>query len=241
MNRVTHIVSGDEMQIRIPYALKEAFRDVFKTASWDPAKKHWVVRNTTANLNKLKRFIESTQGALSALDHLETLEATVSDIQHLEKRVDEVKSKICAEVEKQAQAVSAMSSAALLSEQLNKLKQQYVAERAAAEQARRAANEERQRVKQELDELMQPFGIKELVSQLYKIRARGIGRRNRLEFEEVQLQIEQAYTAICETTGVSINALKSFSRVNFNRPDRDRLDNVHARLYDDVDVLPKAS
>lgn len=241
MNKVTHIVSGDEMQIRIPFALKDAFRDVFKTASWDPTKKHWVVKNTTANLNKLKRFIESTQEALSALDHLETLEATVSDIQQLEKRVDEVKSKICAEVEKQAQAVSAMSSATLLSEKLNEMKQQYAVERAAAEEARRAAREERQRVKRELDEIMRPFGIPELVSQLYRIRARGIGSRNREAFDEVQLEIEQAYTAIRETTGVSINSLKRFSRVNFNRPDRDRLDDIHKRLYDDVDVLPKAS
>lgn len=54
-----NLSSKNRYEIRFPYNLKQHFKNTFKSAKWDPEERCWHIGGSTANLNKLKAWIES--------------------------------------------------------------------------------------------------------------------------------------------------------------------------------------
>lgn len=83
------IVSGDKLLLKLPYDLKDSFRSLFKTATWDSYAKAFVVANTTANKNKWKKFVEMSSAAVEALKNSEHEEATLEELQATQRKIEE--------------------------------------------------------------------------------------------------------------------------------------------------------
>lgn len=77
--------------LRLPYAFKDAFRELFKTAAWQPARKAFVVKATAANRNKWETFVGKAKELELALDARDAAQATEAEIQRTCKRLDDAR------------------------------------------------------------------------------------------------------------------------------------------------------
>jgi hypothetical protein len=77
------------LQLTVPFAFKDAFREVFKTASWNPTLKVYEVKDTTQNRNKWDKFLALAQLGLDALAQADETEATAEELQRVAQRLEE--------------------------------------------------------------------------------------------------------------------------------------------------------
>ncbi|WP_454741366.1 hypothetical protein [Cupriavidus necator] len=75
-----------EIIVQFPFALRDAFRTLFKTCPWDGGKRAYLVKNTTANRNKLARFAAEAETVLAALAAAEEADATVEELARMRER-----------------------------------------------------------------------------------------------------------------------------------------------------------
>lgn len=90
MNAITLREAGADAHIQFPFALREAFRAVFKTARWEPASKTYVVKNTTANKNKFEAFKSASSDALSALNAADNAAATDDEFDRMRQALSQI-------------------------------------------------------------------------------------------------------------------------------------------------------
>ncbi len=69
--------------LQLPYACKDLFRTIFKSASWNAAKKAFEVKANTANKNKWQKFLDSANGLSQEMAAAADAEATVEELQSL--------------------------------------------------------------------------------------------------------------------------------------------------------------
>ncbi|WP_447896626.1 hypothetical protein [Stenotrophomonas acidaminiphila] len=58
MKDISSREAGDKLIISVPYSFKTEFKQIFKTSKWNNEAKSWEVKNTTANKNKLKNWLD---------------------------------------------------------------------------------------------------------------------------------------------------------------------------------------
>jgi hypothetical protein len=87
LNNLTLTSTGDKLHLTVPYALNPAFRELFKTANWLPARKVYEVKDTTQNRNKWAKFLALSEGASKALVDAEQQEATAEELQRAAGRL----------------------------------------------------------------------------------------------------------------------------------------------------------
>lgn len=51
-----YVINDQLIEVRVNYAIRNFFKNFFKTASWNATKKKWIIKNTRTSLNKLKKF-----------------------------------------------------------------------------------------------------------------------------------------------------------------------------------------
>lgn len=124
--------NGD-LLLQLPYDLKDAFRAVFRTATWSGVDKAFVAKDTTANRNKWAKFVAEADSAVAALSAQEDVEASEAELKAMQ---DEL-AKLTAEAESlRAKAAAYRAKAAELKPQVAEAKEALVAAQADATEAK---------------------------------------------------------------------------------------------------------
>jgi hypothetical protein len=209
MSTITYNNISGNLSIKFPFDLKDAFRSLFKTAKWNPAAKAWEVKATTANENKLKKFIDMSQSALSVLSELDNIEATEMEIaktQELIDKYEEILKKSLASKERHQDLNARLATA----------QEKYRADREVAINARNAANAEAQDFESQVKAALDELNVGSLISSLETIWKRGKLCGQRDEFYAVCRQLKDAYSSIKETHRLKIFAVYKAADINFN-------------------------
>jgi len=80
---------GDSYLLRLPFELKDSFRELFKTATWNPVDKAFVVKATPANERKWQAFLQRASEFEVALAAKEYAEATAEELSATYRRIQE--------------------------------------------------------------------------------------------------------------------------------------------------------
>ncbi|QQX85275.1 hypothetical protein JJQ59_04865 [Cupriavidus necator] len=83
--------ANNELLVSFPFDLRDAFRAIFKTASWDSSRRAYVVKNTTANKNKLEQFKTVAASAVEALAAAEEAEASAQELGRMKEALEAAK------------------------------------------------------------------------------------------------------------------------------------------------------
>lgn len=76
--------------LTLPFALKDSFRAIFKTADWDREEKAFSVADTSANRRKWDKFLEVSASAAEAVKALEQAEVTEKELERAKFEADKV-------------------------------------------------------------------------------------------------------------------------------------------------------
>jgi hypothetical protein len=82
--------SGEKLHLTVPYILNPAFKEVFKTATWNSTRKVYEVKDTTQNRNKWTKFLAMAHAASQALAQVDQQEATAEELKRAAARLADV-------------------------------------------------------------------------------------------------------------------------------------------------------
>jgi len=75
--------------LTVPYELNPAFREIFKTAKWNPTGKVFEVKDTAQNRNKWAKFLALAEDASKALAAADLEDATAQELQQAVQRLEQ--------------------------------------------------------------------------------------------------------------------------------------------------------
>lgn len=218
---------GDHLEISFPFAIKDQFREIFKTAQWNPTKKIWFVTNNKINLNKIEYFKEKTVAAIVMIEKLEESELTQKEIQKFEESIEALQLSLKKNIDTQPD----LDSELLI---LNNLKEKYkdLSDKTLKAQADR--NAAKTAIHEHIRSLMSPHETEHQIAELIRFRKMRVTSENRQKFESVQARLKQIFNEIKRTSGVEIHTLDNLAYLNWNRPDRDNPAETAKSLYTDI-------
>lgn len=207
---ITSRVLGNSLLISMPFDLKDAFKEMFKTANWNAFHKSWEVSNSKINFNKLERFKEQSTAAIAALIELENIEATDAEIEEMEKKLAKIESRT-----KHAIAVKANYQ-----ERINKLAEiKAIIEVANPSmlKAQREAEAAKEIVGKTIKAQVDKYGINTLISRLIYISKQYSNSANRSKFYAAQRELTDAHGKIYGCTGINLKALTALCSVDYKK------------------------
>jgi len=227
---ITAREEGKSLLISFPFDLKDAFKEIFKTAKWDSDRKRWVVSNSKINHNKLDVFKEKAEPALSALKAIEEQEATDTELANLESRLAEIESK---------------TRAALVAKQEYQAKIDKIAEiKAKIEQAtpglvdaQKQAAEAQEVVKKTIEAQVKKYDIDALIGRLIYIRKQYTLSEHRRKFGSIQGELIAAHENILSETGIDLKALRELYDEDYRKTNPQALFYIARELHSNYDVV----
>lgn len=202
--------------VSIPYSLKDAFKETFKTAKWQPNLKAWLIGPSSKK--RLEGWISAMEGAVDKAEE----EAKLHD--ELPLREDEIKA-----LRERARKIEAdLKDLHEEHERLEDLKKAISSMRPDLEaklQEKKSLEETNKRLRGESREalagLIDFAEVEKAVLEMKAMRRFGAGTANRLRFEGAQEVLEKARKALSEK-GLRSRGLDFLCGMRFNRPDADR-------------------
>lgn len=217
---ISHQVIGKQLFMSLPYAMKDAFRTLFKTAKWSPERKAFVAASTPQNLKKWERFVEASGDISKILEQKDQEEATVRELEHLTNEMTRAREKIKHEIER------AQDRTRELRKEAEEAKAQAIALRPAHDEAKEKLNkvlEENKRAKEERDAVIAPVvklyeehRLESMLKEFESAARCGYRGKNRL------LEAFGALTRLIydlNEIGFHVPALKKLHSASIHRPD----------------------
>ena len=221
MNCINVTETSAQISIQIPYSFRDAFKSVFKTAQWNPTAKCWLVKNTTANKNKVVKFRVLIEPALVALDGVDELEMTERELTKLRAEADRIV-RAQSETTKRIDEVNNQSSI---------MRTQIVALKSALGEKEIILNmalTELDIIKEERAKVMAPvikYCVASDVHAAFEV-LRGYAQHSfvlasdKKSFYSAQVTLSNAYKFVKDNFGVLLPALDIIGNASFNRMDR---------------------
>ncbi|HEP8062207.1 TPA: hypothetical protein VDT37_001792 [Pseudomonas aeruginosa] len=225
MNEIKVTEVGQFLYVKFPFVLKDAFRELFKTAEWNPIAKVWVVKNNKISINKLEVFKEKTIGAREQLAQLDEIEITEAEISKLEEKLKEVENTLSAAIAEKPAFVERTSK-------LDELKKLYADKRAEAQKAIEEKEAAQNEVKSRIDEILKPYDAQTVISKL--IRARN--KSDKSAFLDAQDELTRIYDDVVKSCGIELRALYKLSAINMLRKDQSPSD-IASHLYTNINYV----
>jgi hypothetical protein len=215
MNIKTH----DARYVSFPFELKDAFREVFPNAKWNPTSREWqVVKGSEQRLVDWVKEVEAS-GILQAMLDQETARLSEEEVLQLQTRLSELKYGISIEENATERTENAKTRAEQLKEQLAGLEQQLHARK----EARVLAEAEKAKAKAEVMTILRDVADVDEIECLrtgMKSDWRSIKAFNKDRFEEKQDRLSEIRDDL-ETAGLYSEALSKAISANYNRRDQD--------------------
>lgn len=225
MNEIKVTEVGKFLYVKFPFLLKDAFRELFKTAEWNPIAKVWVVKNNKTSLNKLEAFKEKTIGAREQLAQLDEIEITEAEISKLEEKLKEVESTLSAAIAEKPSLVERTAK-------LDELKKLYADKRAEAQKAIEEKEAAQNEVKSRIDEILKPYDAQTAISKLIRARKKS----DKSAFLDAQDELTRIYDDVVKSCGIELRALYKLSAINMLRKDQSPSD-IASHLYTNINYV----
>ncbi|HDR9180276.1 TPA: hypothetical protein QDB06_000800 [Burkholderia vietnamiensis] len=217
------IETTDKLHISISYALKDQFRQTFKTAKWNPSWKRWEIANTTANKNKLARFqevLDSTQ-AEDVAKLAEEVELTESDLSELAATLQNATRKI-------GDLQTLLERHKTLHADIASITDQIAAKNVEAKKKQDRINALKEESDKHLNSILanysyQGMSVEDAIREgkkLWNYMHSGYSQ-HRPNFYAVQTFLLETYRAIEEKYGIKFRVIYECATANKNRYDRD--------------------
>lgn len=209
----------DGYLVKVPFEIKDAFKEAFKTAKWANNYKMWKVG--VRSKKRLERFNEEFEAELIAIAEMHAQQ---------EKAEFEAKeqAKIKAELEKVKATISKAMQATALSNEIAEFasKEQVKEERVKLEAANKEYFEARAKVEGCVNETINVAEVEEALSTINRIHSsKLIIAAMRTDFCEAQEVLENSYKALLKI-GIFSRLLRSASKASFR----------HSSTYDAKDL-----
>jgi len=224
MHNIKVTESTTDLVVAFPFELREAFRAIFKTAPWDGGRRGYVVKNTTANKNKLTAFMAAAEPLLAAMADADKSEASVQDLDRMRNAIDDARRQVD---ERRAQASTAREQLAKLRAVLEPL----AAEAAAAHVVLKSIEAERQISLAPVKTLCEQLGVPKAIASLRYFSTRKVmTREHKDEFDSRCRSLRAANKLLAERLGITLPLLEELASANYNR--LDKLRDLLARIDD---------
>lgn len=213
--RIVKIETG--YQVFFAYALKDSFRKALPSAKWDSSNKCWTVG--TRSLKKVQAWAEhaepvATQIADEKKAQLE-LDSTELEFRQALRMLDDLKGQLKSVKDLTERKTATLAKLSAILPQIEKVKHQLAV-------AKAEHNAVVNQLADIVDGLIDMNAIDEAIGKMRKMRALPITSKNRSIFETAQAFINEQ-RQILKQAGVGSYGLDDLWRLNWNRPDRDRI------------------
>lgn len=209
----------DDRYISFPFELKDAFREAFPNAKWNPTRREWkVVKSAEQRLADWVKEVEASGQLQEMLDH-ETARLSEEEVLRLQIRLSKLKYDIAVEENAAERATDAKTRAEQLKEQLAGLEQQLRTRK----EVRNQAEAEKAKAKAEVMVILRDVADVDEIECLrmgMKSDWRSIKAFNKDRFEEKQNRLREIRNDL-EAAGLYSEALSRAISANYNRRDRD--------------------
>lgn len=199
---ITAREEGKSLYVSFPFELKDAFKEMFKTAKWNADRRKWVIGNTKANLNKIELFKQKTEQAVAALQSLEDQEATDEELAKLEAKAAEIEAQTLLAIKSKEESASKL-------ERINQLKAKIDAANPELNKARQEAEEADAAVKKVIRGLVNKHNIDSTVGKLIYNRKQFTVSERRKEFGTLQIELLEIRDKILAESGIKLKALQA--------------------------------
>lgn len=84
------IIDGKKIYVQIPYDLKDAFKQTFRTTEWSSGSKMWIIANTPKNTEKLTQFEAMVSETEAQIKASEDADLTTAQLDTISKEINKV-------------------------------------------------------------------------------------------------------------------------------------------------------
>lgn len=221
---------GKSLHISFPFELKDAFKEMFKTAKWNPDRRKWVIGNTKANLNKIDLFKQKTEQAVAALQSLEDQEATDEELAKFEAKVAEIEAQTLL-------AIKSKEESASKRERINQLKAKIDAANPELNKARQEAEEADAAVKQIIQGLVRKHNIDSIIGKLIYNRKQFTVSERRKEFGGMQVELLEIRDKILAEAGIKLKALQALHDEDYRNTTPQALFLIARDIESDFEIM----
>ncbi|WP_271007079.1 hypothetical protein [Pseudomonas aeruginosa] len=226
---------GKTLLVSFPFDLKDAFKEIFKTAKWNPERRSWCVSNSKINHNKLEVFREKSQQALGALRALEDQEATKEELAKLEARLVDIESKAMAAIKSQQEFQVKLERIIELKAKIEHANTELINAQKADDEAKTAVNKI-------IQDQVKKYDIDALIGRLIHIRKQYSLSEHRKKFGSIQNDLLDAHDKILNTTGIDLKALQELYDEDYRKTNAQNLFFIARDLYKNHELVePEAT
>lgn len=216
MPNINIVETASDLLVAFPFELREAFREIFKTAPWDAGRRVYVVKKTTTNQNKLAQFKAAAEPLLADLAALESSEASPRELDRMREQVEACRRQL---EERLSRVQAARDELAELRATIAPLE----AEAASALGELNALEQQRQLTLEPVIALCAEFGVPKALSSLRFFSSRSfLTATQKEEFEERRRTLCMANKGLAEKLAITLPVLEEFGSANYNRLDKVR-------------------
>lgn len=204
-------------QVFFPYALKDSFKLALPSAKWDSTQKCWTVG--VRSLKKVQAWAETAESLVKDMivtkQAMDDLESTEQEFSQALAELETLRTKL-----KSVREITAKKQATLA--KLNEIRPQI--EKAKIELGKAKAEQDKAELAlaELVDGLIDMNAINNAIATMTRMRKSAITSKNRAVFEQAQEVINEQRQNL-KQAGFGSRGLDDLWRINWNRPDRDRI------------------
>lgn len=225
MSKISYEKIEGEIRVTVPYVLKDDFKAKFRTAKWESSKKVWIIGSRSER--RLVSYIEAVAANEQAIEELEQAELTLAEIQETVNELKRVKAEAAKIQEEIINLQGKHGELKDVKQQLDKEFKFVERLKNERESAKEAIQTEKAFIEEQLNKF---FNLNEVKAAAEKVRKLHNTVGNKEGFTAAKQPIRDAIEAL-EAEGLRLLALNFIDEANYNRPDRDGLENMPADFW----------
>ena len=207
--------------VKLPFDLKDNFKETFKTAKWNPTEKQWEVGPRSGK--RLEEWVKLASPLAEEIQKADEADLT-------EKEYNKIRLELTSIREELERERADKENFIVVCEKLKKAKDELADLKTKVKQERAEKQLKLEEVKEFMSEAISLDTIRSAHQTMIKhYNKNHNGSRSRTPFDQARTEIREEHEKL-QSLGFSSEALAYLQYCNFNRPDRD---NPNKIVYDD--------
>lgn len=208
----------DGFDVKIPFELKDNFKKAFPSAKWNAQDKVWFVGVRSGKRAEawVQEWAQKAQEVVETAKELKEVEATEKEYQEALRELDKLKQELQERIQRH-RALDVMLA------DINELQAQIVETTKALRAEKSAVAEKEAEVRNVIENLIDEQAIEQAKATMSRLQGK-MTSANRRMFEQAQ-DVINGERANLKRAGLGSHGLDDLWRINWNRPDRDKVAN----------------
>lgn len=206
---------------QLPFAYKDLFRTIFKSAKWNAVEKAFEVKANSANRNKWQKFLDAANGLSQEMDAAADAEATVEELQSLLSKSKSMRNELQQKIRdcksKEASLKSQIAQCQLLVQELSPIAESAAA---AVDDLLKEANESEEKLRSATSPAMSIFDSNDIEGIFTKMmRAGKRGYLGKSDLKSAQQELISVSKQL-RSSGYRHSLIESICNHSLHRPDK---------------------